>query len=468
MSVIDTRDSRQIKLVQALTKLVDNLGEDTVGRAYSEVLRVRIHERWTKAYGEGPDYSRISDMLPFPSRLLYSDNAHEIDAWENQRPPGADHDALLEKDGVFTFLTQPYTLTMETLKELIPWCEERGLKFDISTGAQHFATRCVLVRIIKERDIPQEPLKPVCEWKGPGEYDLERIDHFGREGRLVALEEAHMVLQKETRGIWVPQEDDPFGCYEKVAEAYGTTSFETLASTSYRPRKSTLPFQEWIFSKTHLRDFVGDLAKDMVRDASLPKTNDPAELYQYLYTVRPSTFNVRNALAHAWLAFCTGFKEFPIGPPTLHLPKAYALLSGLLHALDDVEPEVTWKYRRLPLLLKGALEVLGRYVPEKIEHNPDTQEGALSDEGHVQVGTLLKESRALLVESCFQVRLTYLDDDRVVRALKRAEQMLNWLRSDLEDISAMDCHFKNWEASWYYGKTDDPRFTRADHLLLEP
>ena len=50
----------------------------------------------------------------------------------NCSPPGTDHPSLLLKDGnAVKFISQPYGLEYETIKEMIDYCETNGLKFNI-------------------------------------------------------------------------------------------------------------------------------------------------------------------------------------------------------------------------------------------------------------------------------------------------------------------------------------------------
>ena len=70
------------------------------------------------------------------------------DAPEGKRcdPPGTDHESMwLRGEEPEKFVSQPYTLDMETLRAMITYCRKRGLTFTIRGGSWHFPGSTVLV-----------------------------------------------------------------------------------------------------------------------------------------------------------------------------------------------------------------------------------------------------------------------------------------------------------------------------------
>lgn len=175
-----------------------------------------------------------------------------------------------------------------------------------------------------------------------------------------------------------------------------------LSSWSFRPAVGQGEFLAWLLAKAGQSDIVGDLATDMVRDRLLPQTSDPKLLSDYLRTQTVANDAVQGALVSAWLAYHTGFKQFPIEVLNfLPLLKAYALLQGFFSSLDSdpesVERLYTDAHRRVLPLLGGVIEILGyrrpqSYSPKLARDTEDT----LTPRGHMAVGVLLAQSERLI------------------------------------------------------------------------
>lgn len=98
---------------------------------------------------------KLSSGVPCVNRLLGKPcRSHNGPHLECPDIPGADHTSLWLKDGKPAVIaTQPYALTWEILQELMVFCQEYGLRSDISAwGSWHFPGRTVLVCLM-----PQEP-----------------------------------------------------------------------------------------------------------------------------------------------------------------------------------------------------------------------------------------------------------------------------------------------------------------------
>jgi hypothetical protein len=69
----------------------------------------------------------------------------------NYRPPASDHDSLFDRDGKpAVFVTQPYSLGLEDLKDIVKYCEKYGLKVSISGLSWHFPGDTILIQYEKK------------------------------------------------------------------------------------------------------------------------------------------------------------------------------------------------------------------------------------------------------------------------------------------------------------------------------
>ena len=63
--------------------------------------------------------------------------------------PGDDHVGLWVNDGELTYISQPYGLTLDKLKEIVAVCEESGLKVTIGGGSWYYPGSTIVVEYTK-------------------------------------------------------------------------------------------------------------------------------------------------------------------------------------------------------------------------------------------------------------------------------------------------------------------------------
>jgi hypothetical protein len=62
--------------------------------------------------------------------------------------PGKDHlSEWVQNDKTTKIVMQPYNLSYEAMKEMVEYCEKRGLRADISADSWHFPGRTIRVDI---------------------------------------------------------------------------------------------------------------------------------------------------------------------------------------------------------------------------------------------------------------------------------------------------------------------------------
>jgi hypothetical protein len=67
-------------------------------------------------------------------------------------PPGADHSSLWNRDGKpVVFVTQPYSLGVDTMRELVAFCDRWGLDACVSAWPSwHYPAAVVTVEITRK------------------------------------------------------------------------------------------------------------------------------------------------------------------------------------------------------------------------------------------------------------------------------------------------------------------------------
>ena len=119
--------------------------DDLIERAAAEVLQESRRRRQKLS-----DWKRSSCRC---LRRVWGENCGERRCstgyyCEEHRPPGADHDYMLHRDGDYRYVFQPYDLCWEDIRDLVKLCEKHGLRFDVSArDSDHFPGRTVEVTI---------------------------------------------------------------------------------------------------------------------------------------------------------------------------------------------------------------------------------------------------------------------------------------------------------------------------------
>lgn len=67
------------------------------------------------------------------------------------RLPGDDHVELWVKDGLITYVSHPYGLTLGALKEIVSLCEEHGLEISIHAGSWYFPGNTIVAEYTKAK-----------------------------------------------------------------------------------------------------------------------------------------------------------------------------------------------------------------------------------------------------------------------------------------------------------------------------
>jgi len=66
--------------------------------------------------------------------------------YDDMNPPGRDHSSVFNKDGKpYSFVTQPYRLSYETLKKAIAFCEKHGYELKIFPASWYFYGRTIMM-----------------------------------------------------------------------------------------------------------------------------------------------------------------------------------------------------------------------------------------------------------------------------------------------------------------------------------
>lgn len=119
--------------------------EQNASRAYADAVWSSVKEDWIKSNGV------ISSKRRVCIGTLMGKQSCRGCKIDRCMPPGADHSSLWEKGGVpEVFVTQPYVLSFEKMKELVDYCNELGLTANISTWpGWHFPGQAMLIEIRK-------------------------------------------------------------------------------------------------------------------------------------------------------------------------------------------------------------------------------------------------------------------------------------------------------------------------------
>lgn len=132
-----------LEAVDALRKLLDEQGLDVVTRAYAEAA-------WESArtqYAEREGIKERSGSHVCVERLLGKRCPGEDHLNSPFDIPGSDHSSEWVKDRkTHAIVSQPYSFSYETMLKTVKFCEENGLRADISAErAWHFPGRVLMV-----------------------------------------------------------------------------------------------------------------------------------------------------------------------------------------------------------------------------------------------------------------------------------------------------------------------------------
>lgn len=134
-------------VIRSVKRLISESNEDYVERALAEAIyQERVHD-WSER-------RRLvrSGGHPCALRLIGKKCNGGLGSC---RPPGCDHPSLWNFEGKATvYVFQPYGLSGDTLRDLIQYCDERGLTFDVDTHpGWHFPGRVLFVDLAPKNGI---------------------------------------------------------------------------------------------------------------------------------------------------------------------------------------------------------------------------------------------------------------------------------------------------------------------------
>lgn len=127
---------------------------EDVCRASAEVLApARIESLRARGYKRSTGYPCIERLH----------NRHCWHYGECPRPPGTDHAYIMLRDGKpWAYVFEPYDLSLDTLRELVAFCDEHGLNMNIRADwATHFpgATVAVVLQVRRKDSFHDDGLE---------------------------------------------------------------------------------------------------------------------------------------------------------------------------------------------------------------------------------------------------------------------------------------------------------------------
>lgn len=121
--------------VKSILALLVEEGEDLAGRACAEALSDTLKRSFQKRHG-------LTNASP----------------WKRENPPAFMHadfwKGTEEQKGL---TTQPYDLSIKTLREIITYCDRHGFRLEISGTSWHFPGRTMLLHFIPTEDSKRGP-----------------------------------------------------------------------------------------------------------------------------------------------------------------------------------------------------------------------------------------------------------------------------------------------------------------------
>lgn len=140
----DRASNIYLQVVEIIRTLLDHEGLDTAYRAFAEAAWRRIESEVMGAYKrKGQAHVCVHRLL---GRKRCPDSYdHPCDS---PNIPGQDHLSEWVMDRkTAKIVMQPYNLSYENMKELVEYCESRGLRADVFAESWHFSGKTIRVDI---------------------------------------------------------------------------------------------------------------------------------------------------------------------------------------------------------------------------------------------------------------------------------------------------------------------------------
>lgn len=144
-----------LRALTALQELMKEEGADAVTRACADITwedsKTTFAQRGgLKESSKSASIERLIGKRPGTSRR-FADSARPLVL------PADDHPSLWLKDKKpHAYVSQPYALTFDQAKKLVLFCEQHGLRFDVTAWQAWYFPGHVLNIEIRKSDVPEE------------------------------------------------------------------------------------------------------------------------------------------------------------------------------------------------------------------------------------------------------------------------------------------------------------------------
>lgn len=130
-----------------ISLLVGEYGIKEVWSAIAYGIEPAIRDLHTATWGKTSGAPSVVKIIPKDKR---DPKDRGIPTTMHERFPGADHERVRVKDGVMTFVSEPYGLGLDELRKMVAYCDKYGLDCHIhDTLSAHYPGRCLTVTIIQ-------------------------------------------------------------------------------------------------------------------------------------------------------------------------------------------------------------------------------------------------------------------------------------------------------------------------------
>ena len=133
-------NSKPTPAFTAAVAALQQLDWDNQGRAFAEASSIHMRQRNARQFGEKADGKTSW------KRLIGQRGK------DGDKLPGDDNIELRSKDGVLTYTSQPYQLSMRDLREILAICDEYDLEVNIDASGWYFTGRTLRVSYSRAPD----------------------------------------------------------------------------------------------------------------------------------------------------------------------------------------------------------------------------------------------------------------------------------------------------------------------------